>query len=277
MKHLSIFLLASIALYGTSSAQAPVKQWDSVYGGNGYDNLRVILKTADGGYAFLGRSGSTISGNKTSSHYGTFNDQPDHWFIKLDANFSKQWENVYGNFKEENLTCAQQTTDGGYILGSWAHCAIGGDHSEDSWSAQPDYWIIKIDAVGTKQWDKRFGGDKEDYLVSLQQTSDGGYIFGGYSQTDLSGDHTVKGHGQKDYWIVKTDANGNKQWDSSYGGVKDEILATVFQTSDGGYILGGYSSSPISGDKSQASRGVIDYWIIKLDANRNIEWQKTSR
>ena len=108
-----------------------------------------------------------------------------------------------------------------------------------------------------KQWDARFGGSESDQLHSLQQTADGGYILGGYSYSGISGDKTQASHGGADYWIVKTDAGGVKQWDARFGGGDDDVLYSLQQTADGGYILGGYSASGMSGDKTEASQGQL--------------------
>ena len=131
---------------------------------------------------------------------------------------------------------------------------------------------MKTDANGVKQWDAAFGGDNDDWLTDLHQTTDGGYILGGWSWSQASGDKTQNTQGDNDYWIVKTDANGVKQWDADFGGNSNDYLNPVLQTTDGGYILGGYSSSGISGDKTQASIGGTDYWMVKTDANGKKQW-----
>ena len=125
-----------------------------------------------------------------------------------------------------------------------------------------------MDASGTRQWDKTFGGSSDDRLSSLQQTSDGGYFLGGYSRSGISGDKTEGSKGFYDYWIVKVDASGNKQWNKTLGGSSPDELTSLQQTSDGGYLLGGYSTSGISGDKTEDSKGSADYWIIKLCTQR---------
>jgi hypothetical protein len=94
-----------------------------------------------------------------------------------------------------------------------------------------------------KQWDYRFGGTGNDDLYSLQQTSDGGYILGGRSYSGISGDKTQPSWGGWDYWIVKIDSFGVKQWDKRFGGTGDDELFSLQQTTDGGYILGGSSLS----------------------------------
>src|SRR5690606_27864271 len=106
-----------------------------------------------------------------------------------------------------------------------------------------DYWVIKLDACGNKVWDKTLGGSGEEAINSLQQTSDGGYILGGYSQCGIGRDKSQPSRGGWDYWMVKLDASGNKLWDRTFGGSGYDRLFSLQQTSDGGYILGGESGS----------------------------------
>src|SRR5690606_23152649 len=113
---------------------------------------------------------------------------------------------------------------------------------------QFDFWVVKLDSNGNKLWDKTFGGNKSDHLSSLVQTTDGGYLLGGYSFSDNNGDKSQPSKGNYDFWLVKIDASGNKLWDKSYGGSGSEELYSLIQTTDGGYILGGSSYSGISGD-----------------------------
>ena len=135
-----------------------------------------------------------------------------------------------------------------------------------------DYWIVKTTPRGAKQWDVSFGGSDDDWLTQLQQTTDGGYIFGGWSWSGSSGDKSQPSLGANDYWIVKTDSSGIKQWDAAFGGSSNDYLNPIQQTTDGGYILGGYSSSPADGDKTQQSQGGTDYWMVKTDAKGTKQW-----
>jgi hypothetical protein len=170
----------------------------------------------------------------------------------------KQWDKRFGGTDWDELWSIQQTTDGGYILGGYSNSGIGDDKTEDSRGID-DYWVVKTDATGNKQWDKRFGGTDYDELLSIQQTKDGGYILGGQSSSGIGGDKTEDSRGGEDYWIVKTDADGNKQWDKRFGGTDDDRLYSIQQTKDGGYILGGESISGIGGDKTEDRRGDEGY------------------
>ncbi|MBL0071940.1 MAG: hypothetical protein IPP34_09035 [Bacteroidetes bacterium] len=113
------------------------------------------------------------------------------------------------------------------------------------------------------EWQNTIGGNESEQFNSIAQTSDGGFILGGYSSSNISGDKTENSNGLKDYWIVKTDSLGNIQWQNTIGGSGEDLLQSVIQTSDGGYILGGKSSSNISGDKTENFIGTFDYWIVK--------------
>jgi hypothetical protein len=185
----------------------------------------------------------------------------------------KQWDKRFGGTNDDKLLSFQQTTDGGYILGGYSFSGISGDKTQNLWG-NVDYWIVKTDSLGNKEWDKDFGGTDDDVLFSIQQTVEGGYILGGVSKSNISGDKTQNSYGNYDYWIVKTDSLGNKQWDKDFGGTDDDELNSIRQTTDGGYILVGYSLSDSSGDKTQDLWGGWDYWIVKTDSLGNKQWEK---
>src|SRR6185369_13969456 len=98
-------------------------------------------------------------------------------------------------------------------------------------------------------------------------TSEGGYILGGRSASGVSGNKTTANFGSNDVWLVKLDASGNKQWEQVFGGSGFDYLNSQQQTSDGGHILGGTSSSGVSGNKTSPSYGGYDFWPVKVDAN----------
>ncbi len=125
------------------------------------------------------------------------------------------------------------------------------------------------------EWQNTIGGTLEDNLQSVEQTPDGGYILGGYSSSTNTGDKTEVGNGFDDYWIIKLDSSGDIEWQNTIGGNDIDRLYRAQETIDGGYILGGYSGSAISGDKIEGSHGSHDYWLLKLDSIGNIQWQNT--
>jgi PKD repeat protein len=244
-------------------------QWDKRFGGTDDDYLTSIQQTSDGGYILGGYSESGIGGNKTQSSWGG----EDYWIVKTDSSGNFQWDKRFGGLGEDRLMSLQQTSDQGYLFGGFSYSGINGDKTQPSWGLC-DYWVVKTDSFGNFQWDKRFGGTSFDNLFSLHQTTDNGFILGGHSISGMNGDKTQPSWGYFDYWIVKIDSLGNFQWDRRFGGISDDDLYSIQQTIDGGYILGGNSNSGISGDKTQASWGSRDYWIVKTDSLGNMLWDK---
>jgi type IX secretion system substrate protein len=259
-----------ILLLNQVHSQNPlVKQWDNRFGGTDFDEIFCFQQTKDGGYILGGFSESGIGGDKTQTTWG----YQDYWIVKIDSLGNKQWDKDFGGTGDDEIHSIQQTIDGGSILGGWSNSGISGDKTQNTWG-DFDFWIIKIDSLGNKQWDKDFGGIGQEWLFSVYQTSDKGYILGGFSVSNISGDKTQNTWGGADYWIVKTDSLGIKQWDKDFGGIGDDAVHSAAQTSDGGFILGGLSSSGISGDKTQPSWGSHDYWIVKTDSFGNKLWDK---
>ena len=245
-------------------------QWQNTIGGNGPDGLKSLQQTADGGYILGGYSYSDISSDKTENSIGN----GDYWVLKLDAAGAIQWQNTIGGNNDEDLKFLQQTADGGYILGGYSFSNISGDKTENS-NGVADYWVVKLGASGAIQWQNTIGGSGADFFTSLQQTADGGYILGGSSNSNISGDKTENGIGNGDYWVVKLDATGTIQWQNTIGGSGSDAITSVHQTADGGYIVGGFSDSDISGDKTENSLGGDDFWVVKLNEAGGVQWQKT--
>ncbi|MBK9729798.1 MAG: T9SS type A sorting domain-containing protein [Chitinophagaceae bacterium] len=246
-------------------------QWQNTIGGSSYDYLLSVIQTTDGGYLLGGYSSSGISGDKTEASQGSY----DYWVVKLDGSGNIQWQNTIGGNSSDYLNSAIQTSDGGYLLGGYSGSGISGDKTEANQVFTYDYWVVKLDGSGNILWQNTIGGNSFDELSSAIQTSDGGYLLGGYSGSGISGDKTEASLGGYDYWVVKLDALGNIQWQNTIGGEKEDQLTSVIQTTDGGYLLGGFSKSGISGDKTESRQGRKDYWVVKLDGSGAIQWQNT--
>jgi len=235
-------------------------QWQNTIGANKFDVLTSLQQSADGGYILGGYSASDISDDKTENSMG----EDDYWVLKLDSTGAIQWQNTIGGNAIDELKSLQQTADGGYILGGNSNSTISGDKTEGHLGGYSDYWVVKLNATGAIQWQNTIGGDLHDFFSTVQQSADGGYILGGISDSNISGDKTEDSNGSADYWVVKLDSIGVVQWQNSIGGSEYDGLSSLQQVPDGGYILGGYSDSNISGDKTEDRKGIFDYWIIKL-------------
>jgi len=273
------FLFAVLGATPGAWAQGspPVTQWDRTLGGSERDLARVVLPTRDGGYLLGGYSNSPAGALKTQPRRGA----DDYWVIKFDAQGVRQWDRTLGGTSTSlsYLSDAQQTADGGFLLGGVSNSGPGGDRTAAS-RGNFDYWIVKLDAQGGTQWDRAYGGSGPDYFTSLRQTTDGGYVLGGYSGSAVGGDKSQPSRGVYDYWVLKVDAQGAKQWDRTFGGVPTGFsgasqLQRVLQTADGGYILGGIIEGTTGGDQTQASRGGADYWLVKLNAQGTKQWDRT--
>jgi hypothetical protein len=144
-----------------------------------------------------------------------------------------------------------QTSDGGYAIAGTTFSFGAGE---------ADVYVVKLDANGNLQWTKTIGGPDDDEGNSLIQTSDGGYAIAGYTKSFGAGE-------AGDVYVVKLDANGNLQWTKTIGGPKDDGGNSLIQTSDGGYAIAGYTKSFGAGD--------WDVYVVKLDANGNLQWTKT--
>jgi hypothetical protein len=267
---LTFFILFTVTK--TAAQTAPVKLWDKTFGGDDWDLMYGIVPAADGNYLLVGNSLSGISGDKTEPTRSP--NTGDYWVVKMSASGAKLWDKTYGGSAGDFLQTAIATSDGGFLLGGVSYSDISGEKSQPC-KGSYDYWIIKIDASGNKLWDKTIGGSWDDNLYAITPTPDGGFLLGGHSKSDISGDRTVANLGSYDYWLVKIDASGNKQWDKAFGGIWEDHLQTIMIAADGSYLLFGHSNSPIGGSKTLASNGGADYWVIKTDASGNKLWEKT--
>ena len=274
VKKLLLLSLHIILAQCIFSQQYVSKRWDARFGGNKIDQLTTIGQTRDGGFILAGGTASGISGNKTQATYGG----GDYWIVKIDSNGNYLWDKDYGSTGSDGLMSFCITRDGGCILGGTTGSNSGNDVSQPSRGGY-DYWVIKLDSSGSKQWDARFGGNQDDEMYSVKQTKDGGYILSGGSTSGISGDKTQPNRDSSlitsDYWLVKIDSAGNKQWDKRFGTVGDEASTDVIQTPDGGYLLGGSCRyTDTSGDKTQSNYGPQEsnFWVVKTDSFGNMEW-----
>lgn len=185
-----------------------------------------------------------------------------------------QWEHSYGGRQAEYLFDVQPTADYGFILAGSSLSQATGNKTETA-SGDLDYWIWKMDEHGKEDWQKGFGGSGSDFLQSLRNTPDGGFILAGTSNSPKGLGKSEDSRGGNDYWIIKLNAKGAEEWQKTYGGSGQDDLLSAIPTRDGGYIVGGSSASDVTGDKTSKGNGNMDYWILKLDSQGKQEWQKS--
>ena len=243
--------------------------WNKVFGGNGFDQLKKIQQTADGGYIFCATSGSSANGDVTATSKGGF----DLWVVKLNASGNITWNVLLGGNQFELAGSIEQTADNGYILGGYSSSSANGDVTEVN-KGLADYWVVKLNSTGVVQWNKLLGGTGEDQLNSVKPTSDGGYIATGYTASSASGNVTGTINGIFDFWVIKINSTGTPVWNKSIGGSQEQIAYSIQATQDGGYIVAGESTSNASGNITGTNNGLYDYLVVKLDASGNITWNK---
>ncbi len=246
------------------------KIWDKTFGGNSNDFLISTVLTSDGGYILGGYSISGVSGDKSENTKGNY----DYWVVKINSSGQKVWDKTFGGGQADYFTSLSLTSDGGYILGGYSMSAVSGDKTDNNKGGY-DYWVIKINSLGQKVWDKTFGGNGSDELSSIISTTDGAFILAGSSSSNSSVDKTENNIGYEDYWVLKVNSLGQKVWDKTIGGSGGDVLSNIITTSDEGYLLAGRSYSNISADKTENCKGSWDYWIVKINAAREKVWDKT--
>lgn len=177
------------------------------------------------------------------------------------------WKRCLGGSDIDNGYEIEATIDGGYIVAGYSYSNDGDVSSNIGGS---DVWVAKLDASGSIQWEQNYGGSYADMAHAIQQTSDGGYIIVGQT---LSTDSNVTGHnGLWDVWLLKLTATGSIQWAECFGGSSHDVGWSVDETIDGGYIVAGETESN-DGDVA-GHHGNPDGWVIKVDGNGNLQWQR---
>jgi len=293
MKYLSkltfVFVFGIVGLF----AQAPDTAWTRTYGGSGEDIGKWVHETSDGGYIIVGWTDSygagaadaylvrtdsagnelwhsTIGGpmnewiysacetadggyvlTGTAYSYDLYWGSNDVYLAKADANGNEVWHKIIrcdpdSSGTEEWAYSVKETSDGGYIIAGFRN-----NYDQDTLAQA---YLVKTDASGNKLWDKLFGGSEPDWANSVAQTSDGGYI--------LTGGTESFGAGLRDVYLIKTDADGNETWSKTFGGAGYDEGYSVCETSDGGYIIAGFINS-------------FDIYLIKTEASGNEVWSKT--
>jgi hypothetical protein len=255
---------------GTIPLSAQDILWEKSYGGKHADYLFDAIPTPDYGFILAGSSVSKKSGNKTEDSRGDL----DFWVWKMDEKGELDWQKNLGGIGQDLLSSIVLTNEGGFLLAGSSNSNKGFDKKENSYG-NSDFWVIKLNAKGEEEWQKTFGGSGQDDLTVVLKNKDGGFILGGSSNSEKSGDKSEGNFGGMDYWVVKLDSKGEFVWQHTFGGNYNDELRSIALTEDGGYLLGGSSNSIESGTKNQNNIGQSDYWIVKLDKDGNEQWQKT--
>jgi len=212
----------------------PDTLWTQTYGGWYDDSGQSVQQTSDGGFIIAGHTGNFGLGGE------------DVYLVKTDSTGTEEWSRAFGGSADDYGKCVQQTTDGGYIIAGYTFSYGSGSN---------DIYLIKTDSAGNEIWSHTFGGWDSDAAYSVQQTTDGGFIIVGDTESFSS---------SSSIYLIKTDNTGNLQWSRELGSAFEDYGRSVQQTSDGGYIVVGYKK-PSGGNNT-------DINLIKTDALGYEQW-----
>ena len=241
--------------------------WSKTYGGTGDDRGQKIIKTNDGGYALVGYSRS--NDGDVSTNEGL----QDYWIVKINALGEIQWEKSFGFPGLDRAFSIIQTEDNGYFITGFLDVTASNGEGNDDFQKHGvgEFWGIKLNAAGDKEWRRYFGGTDNDRSYDAIQTEDNGFLMIGSSE---SNDFDItNSNGSYDFWVVKVNAEGTKVWEKSYGGSEIDVGYAIATTGNGRYIIIGDSRSD-DGDISEA-KGNADLWMIQIDGNGNLIWEKS--
>jgi len=212
--------------------------WTRTYGGRSEDAAWSVRQTTDGGYIAAGRTTSFGAGSN------------DVYLVRTTGQGDALWTRTYGRGGYEAARSVQPTTDGGYIVAGYTSSLGAGSY---------DFYLIKTDSLGDTLWTRTYGGSGDDRASSVQPTSDGGYVIAGSTQSF--------GAGNWDFYVVKTDSLADTLWTRTYGGSSHEWANSIQQTTDGGYIAAGWSSS--------FGADYEDLYLVKIDSLGDTLWTRT--
>lgn len=234
-----IFFMSFTGLYAQAGGDGT---WSKRYGGEKDDGAYSIIATQDGGFAMAGYTESFGEGNK------------DGWVLKLSATGDLLWQYTFGIPKSATNAeiCKKiiQTSDGGFMVAGYV---------EDLKTKDKDAWLIRLNVEGKFLWEKRYGGTGEDTAADVIQTKEGDFVFAGYTKSFGTGD--------ADFWILRVDIRGDIVWGRRYGSKADDEAVSLVQGKNGQFLVAGMTDAGGHGGK--------DAWIISIDGDGKIIWEKT--
>jgi uncharacterized delta-60 repeat protein len=227
-----VSVLLLVGCGGGGGGGGALQYWAKSYGSASSDYAYSAEQTSDDGYVVAGYTDFSGGGGNN-----------DLWVLKLNTNGTVAWQKTYDVSNYDYAHAILQTNDDGYIVAGYG---------------SGDLWLLKLNSDGTVDWQKRYGGADYEWANSIQQTSDGGYIVAGV---------TYSSYPDYDFWVLKLTSDGTVSWEKIYGGATDDQANSVQQTTDGGYIVAGWTSS--------FGAGNYDFWVLKLNDDGTVSWQKT--
>jgi hypothetical protein len=216
-----------------------VMEWNQTYGGAEVERAYSLVETSDEGFAL---AGERIVSEGDGYRAWRF------WLVRTDEDGNMLWNQTYG-IANDGARSLVRTSDGGFALAGFTYIWDPANLGVGNY----DFWLVKTDSKGVMEWNQTYARTDVDKAYSLIETSDGGYALAGESYSAVTVDEEI----EHDCWLVKTDRDGNVEWNQTYGGPDEEAAYALIETSDGGYALAGYTRS--------YGAGKSDFLLIKTD------------
>ncbi|PTT40679.1 secretion protein [Chryseobacterium sp. HMWF028] len=284
------FYLSAFTLCTALGISAQEVVWQKDIKSSTQDFLSQITTTIDQQYLI---TGSSIQSDKQQASGSKQNNGYDFHLVKLNQQGEEAWEKYFSGQNHDYLSATVTTQDGGFLLAGTSYSGKGLDKKEDS-KGGSDIWLIRINEFGDELWQKTLGSSSDEEARAVIQSTDLGFFVAGNVQ------NTSKGYGSKDVWITRLDKDGKELSQLILGGKGLDEVEKIIPTRDGGALLGIYSRSTSVKTNNQQSTintntpsdraathnllsatskqtenfGEGDYWIVKLDKNGKVEWEK---
>ena len=233
---------------GLGNREAPIHLlWDKTFGGSNSDYAVSIVELKDGNLAIAGYTDSYGNGNV------------DAWVLKLNGEGEKIWDKTFGGESERGLAFSiVELKDGNLAIAGLTYSYGNGNG---------DAWVLKLNGEGEKIWDKTFGGSNSDYANSIVELKDGNLAIAGHTES--------YGNGKKDVWVLKLNGEGEKVWDKTFGGSKEDKANSIVELKDGNLAIAGFTYSYGNGKNDVYGNGKRDVWVLKLNGEGEKVWDKT--
>jgi len=249
--------------------------WEKSFGFSGSDQSFDIIQTNDGGYFTTGFLDITASGGqgsfgKPNANNGSFTN-PEHgvgeyWCHKLDANGTIIWSRYFGGTNNDRSYATLETNDNNFII---AGSSESDDFDVTNSQGSYDFWVVKVNAEGTKIWEKSYGGTETDVGYAIASDGNGRYLIVGDVRSNDGDVSIAKGNG--DLWMIQIDGNGNLIWEKSLGGTEFDTGRGIYPTQSGGFVIAGNSRS--NDQDVDQNNGGSDIWTVLIDNNGNVIWK----
>jgi len=240
--------------------------WQKTIGSASDEEARAAIQTTDMGLFVAGNVQNSAKG------YGS----KDVLIVRLDKNGKELSQLILGGKGLDEVEKMIPTKDGGALLGVYSRSNAGGSKKTENFG-EGDYWIIKLSKDGKVEWEKNFGGKGDDHLRTLALTSTG-YLIGGESRSERSGNKTVGIEEGTDLWLISLNERGEEIWQKSYNFKNRDVLMGMSviagKQEDGigkskGVLLGGYTQA-----EGRIETDDETFWMLYLDQNGNEQWRK---